>query len=363
MASTVSEKTLPVNQESADLEDLPLIFEIDEPERGGEYLRQAMGLISRLGVSPAPLYYALLYNHVAGRSERMSRELGELLEESKLDQEHGILLYKRFLSTDNDTLVEDIRKELAAMVAQVIGALVDVAGKTALANDKIAEHIEELASTNKPDRIVAEATAILGLTRAFVTDSRNLETGLSSSVEEMEKLKQELSNARREAAKDSLTGLYNRRAFDARMAELVKRSEDENEDFCLLLLDIDNFKRVNDNYGHLVGDKVLSEFARRIGRVTRGSDFLARYGGEEFAALLPSTRLGQGYTVAENIRCTLEKLQMRRSSSGEMIEQVTVSIGVAAHRRLERAEDLLHRCDETLYRAKRQGRNRTLVAD
>lgn len=341
-----------------------LMFDVDSAEKAAENLRQALSLLGKLSVAPAPLYYTLFYNYIAGKSVRLNKEVDALIQEhGALDKEDAIALFQRFFSVGGETLIEDIRTELVAMVAQVIGSLVDIAGKTSLANEAVASHIDRLADTGKPSEVLAAATAILAETRQFVNGSRQLEAELLSSVEEMDKLKQELSNAKREASIDSLTGLYNRRSFDRKLTELMAISDGLDDGFCLLLLDIDNFKRVNDSYGHMVGDKVLSEFGRQIGKLTRRSDFLARYGGEEFAILLPGTRMTNAFTVAENIRNTLQLVRLRRSSSRESLGAVTVSLGVACYRIGESVEDFIGRCDKALYRAKRLGRNRTVLAD
>lgn len=341
-----------------------LMFDVDGAEQAAEHLRQALGLLGKLSVAPAPLYYTLFYNYIAGKSVRLNKEVDALLQEQgALDKDDAVALFQRFFGVGGETLIEDIRAELVTMAAQVIGALVDVAGKTSLNNAAVAAQIERLADTKKPSEVISAASAILAETREFVTTSRQFEAELLSSVEEMHKLKQELSNAKREASIDSLTGLYNRRSFDRRLSELIAAAKGLDDGFCLLFLDIDHFKKVNDSYGHMVGDKVLSEFGRQIGRLTRRSDFLARYGGEEFAILLPTTRITNAFTVAENIRSTLQMVRLRRSSSRESLGAVTVSLGVACHRDGEAAEDLIGRCDKALYRAKSLGRNRTVLAD
>jgi len=341
-----------------------LMFDVDSAEQAAEHLRQALGLLGKLSVAPAPLYYTLFYNYIAGKSVRLNKEVDAMLKEhGALEREDAIALFQRFFGAGGETLIEDIRAELVTMVAQVVGALVDIAGKTSLTNKAVAEQIDRLADTRKPSEVIAAATAILSETRSFVTESRQFEAELLSSVEEMHKLKQELSNAKREASIDGLTGLYNRRSFDRKLAQLIAAADGLEESFCLLFLDIDHFKRVNDTYGHMVGDKVLSEFGRQIGRLTRRSDFLARYGGEEFAILLPATRITNAFTVAENVRSTLQLVRLRRSSSRESLGAVTVSVGVACYRVGETAEDLIGRCDKALYRAKSLGRNRTVLAD
>jgi len=341
-----------------------MMFDVESAEQAAEHLRQALQLLGKLSSAPTPLYYTLFYNYSAGKSLRLNKEVDELLKEhGALEQDEAIALFQRFFSAGGETLIEDIRTELVGLVAQVIGSLIDIAGKTSLVNKAIATQIDRLSETKKPSEVVQAATAILSETRSFVTASRHLEAEFTTSIEEMNKLKQELSNARREAALDSLTGLFNRRAFDRRLDELIEHANGLDDSFCLLLLDIDFFKRINDSYGHMVGDKVLSEFGKQIGRLTRRSDFLARYGGEEFAILLPQTRITAAFTVAENVRGTLERVRLRRSQSGESLEAITVSVGVACYRMDEDREAFIGRCDRALYRAKELGRNRTVLAD
>ncbi len=351
-------------EHSADDQPASPLFDIESVEQAGEHLRQALKVLGKLSVAPVPLYYTLFYNYAAGKSLRLNKELDEAIQRhGGLDREDAVALFQRFFSVGGETLIEDIRAELLAMTAQVIGSLVDIAGKTSLANRAVAAQIDRLAESSRPAEVIEAATAILAETRQFVTESRGLESELLSSVEEMQKLKKELSNAKREASMDSLTGLYNRRSFDRRLQELITAAQGRQDSFCLLLLDIDRFKRVNDSFGHIVGDRVLSEFAKQISKLTRRSDFLARYGGEEFAILLPNTRLTNAFTVAENVRGTLELVRLRRSNSGECLGAVTVSVGVACHRLGETADALIGRCDQALYRAKRLGRNRTVLAD
>lgn len=346
------------------VEPTSLMFDVESAEQAAEHLRQALVLLGKLDTAPTPLFYTLFYNYTAGRSERLNREVDSLIRaHGALDQEDAVALFQRFFSAGGETLIEDIRHELTAMVAQVIGSLVDFAGKTALLNQDISKQIDRLAETKKPSEVLAAATSILAETREFVTTTRQLEADFTTSAEEMNKLKKELSNAKREASIDSLTGLFNRRAFDRRLNELLEAADGLEGNFCLLLLDIDLFKRINDSYGHIVGDKVLSEFGKQIGRLTRRSDFLARFGGEEFAILLPQSRITSAFTVAENIRTTLERVRLRRSKSAESLEAITVSVGVACYRLDETAEGFIARCDKALYRAKHLGRNRTVLAD
>jgi diguanylate cyclase len=130
----------------------------------------------------------------------------------------------------------------------------------------------------------------------------------------------------------------------------------------LLMVDIDNFKRVNDTYGHVFGDKVIRYVAQRISLSIKGRDVAARYGGEEFAILLPETTVQGALVLAEQIRASVARGKIHRGGATEQIAGVTVSIGVAESLPADSVEDLTRRADEALYRSKEAGRNRVMSA-
>jgi len=169
----------------------------------------------------------------------------------------------------------------------------------------------------------------------------------------------ELLGARREAAQDALTGLANRRTLDARLATEHARFARRGEPLSVLMLDLDHFKRVNDDYGHAAGDDVLAATARALGDELRAIDLGARFGGEEFLAMLPDTPLDDAMRVAERIRRRIAA--MRALHDGVAIP-VTVSIGAAQLAPGESITSLLARTDAALYEAKRGGRDRCVAA-
>jgi two-component system cell cycle response regulator len=128
-----------------------------------------------------------------------------------------------------------------------------------------------------------------------------------------------------------------------------------------LVMDIDHFKNVNDAHGHDGGDEVLREFATRIGANVRGIDLACHFGGEEFVVIMPDTDPGLAYTVAERLRQSVENTPFPLSRAADGI-RVTVSIGIASSTdSAETSEELLHRADQALYHAKREGRNRVIA--
>jgi diguanylate cyclase (GGDEF)-like protein len=155
---------------------------------------------------------------------------------------------------------------------------------------------------------------------------------------------------------DSLTGLFNRKKLDDILADQFARFRRTQRPFSLLMLDIDNFKALNDTYGHLAGDQVLSELAAILQRAVRNIDFVARYGGEEFVVVLVETRSEAALQIAERIRSLVET--PRLAATNELIS-VTVSLGVAESRTADsRPEDVLARADRAMYDAKHAGRNK-----
>ncbi|WP_133477571.1 GGDEF domain-containing protein [Cognatilysobacter segetis] len=169
----------------------------------------------------------------------------------------------------------------------------------------------------------------------------------------------DLLGARREAAQDALTGLANRRTLDVRLAAEHERVRRHGDPLSVLMLDLDFFKRVNDEHGHAAGDRVLAAAAGALADELRAIDLGARFGGEEFCAMLPETPLDDALRVAERIRRRIGAMQ---TDFGGKAIPVTVSIGAAQLAEGETIGSLLARTDAALYEAKRGGRNRCVAA-
>jgi diguanylate cyclase len=134
-----------------------------------------------------------------------------------------------------------------------------------------------------------------------------------------------------------------------------------DKDLSLLLIDIDNFKRINDEFGHLIGDETLTFVAKKIKKMVKGGDFLARFGGEEFAVILPRTHLAGAEAVAENIRSFFPKTSLRAVEAAKNLGVIMVSVGVACYRPGESSKEFIHRSDQALYLAKNAGKNRDIT--
>jgi diguanylate cyclase len=174
---------------------------------------------------------------------------------------------------------------------------------------------------------------------------------------EIDTLQNSLEKMGEEVFKDSLTNVGNRRGFDKQLAEAVKKARKENSPLALIFLDIDYFKRVNDEHGHLVGDRVLRFIAETLKRSVKGGDYVARYGGEEFALILPNTDLDGGRSVAYQVQVNVAKTKLTKKKGGKPIGSVTISGGLSTLREDDTEESFINRVDTFLYDAKNAGRN------
>ena len=150
---------------------------------------------------------------------------------------------------------------------------------------------------------------------------------------------------------DTLTGINNRRAFENSLSELILRSKRYNDTFSMLIFDIDEFKKLNDQYGHAVGDNVLVELVERVRGVVRDVDTLCRWGGEEFTILMPQTDKAGALKMAERCRSVIA------DEPFDEVGQVTISLGVTSYMPLDNERKLFKRADDALYEAKSQGKN------
>ncbi len=167
-----------------------------------------------------------------------------------------------------------------------------------------------------------------------------------------------------QAQTDPMTGLYNFRHFEQMLQQYYALAHRYRSPLSLIMLDVDFFKKLNDTYGHAMGDKVLRTIAHQIRDNARNDDLVCRYGGEEFAILLPRTGLKQAGELAERIRASIEEYYRLYAEEEGLATPVTVSLGVSSFpERASSPKDLRKQADAALYLAKERGRNRVVIDD
>jgi diguanylate cyclase len=181
---------------------------------------------------------------------------------------------------------------------------------------------------------------------------------MQNKLDEMEKLaetaRHDIEEQRKKAMHDALTGLPNRESYQQRLEQEVSRIQRYGGSLSLMVCDIDLFKRINDTYGHLAGDKVLKIIARSLQSNLRDSDLIARFGGEEFVALMPETSAKEAKLVAEKLRKRVEESPFNFKKEPV---QITASFGISEFAKDENVEEVFQRADKALYKAKENGRN------
>lgn len=201
---------------------------------------------------------------------------------------------------------------------------------------------------------------LIGSSKEFVEEDRAfvyLFVKEASLILEFALLNQSLKKL---AIKDPLTNLYNRRYFEERYHQEFSRSKRNSEPFSVMVLDIDHFKKINDTYGHPVGDMVLKEVSKRISSNVREMDVICRYGGEEFIITLPNCKINDAFDIGERIRKAISSTPIK---IGNMELNVTISVGVSSYPEITESENkLILLADEALYEAKNNGRNMVLKA-
>jgi diguanylate cyclase len=199
--------------------------------------------------------------------------------------------------------------------------------------------------------------------RRAINDQKKLELKKIEKLAcQVDTLKTELEKTRTHLQTDSLTGINNRKALDQYLEQLIEQSLCYKIPFAMMLLDIDDFKKINDNYGHLIGDRVLVAFAQKCRSLIRSDDFIARYGGEEFVIILPKVSLRNAKKKAQQICKSLATTCYAiDEGGGDDSLAVTASIGVVSMRKEDSVTGIIKRADKALYRAKREGKNRVVT--
>ncbi len=202
---------------------------------------------------------------------------------------------------------------------------------------------------------------ILEETTKLREENKMFRERLEKQTEEIQKLQEELSITKEEANIDYLTKLPNRRSFTRTLEDFFKSYKTYGIPFSLVMLDIDDFKKINDTYGHDFGDKVLVEVGKILRTFLRAKDIPGRLGGEEFGILLPDVRLEQAYQVAERLRKAIEVRDLE-VENGKYVN-FTASMGIAEiDDSIETIEELYKKADEALYKAKKNGKNQVQLA-
>ena len=322
----------------------------------------AIRSMSRHSVPSTPRNFSVWFDYAMGASPTLRQTIDILIgNKRKFDATINHQLYATYVNPQSDAgATGDFPEQLRGVITSAKQFLTTAISDNRTQIEALGEVSSHVQSTSDPRPIIERLIAELSdaTTRASALEVNFLETS-----QELDKIRDSLKAAEQRSNTDALTGLANRRALEDffRSAQIV--AMEKGEPLSILMVDIDHFKKFNDNYGHQVGDQVLRLVAKVLQDNVREDDLAARYGGEELIAVLPGVDLAACAAVAERIRRRVSDARLTRRVTGEELASVTVSIGVAQFRLAESAEAMVERCDRALYQAKRLGRNRTVKED
>ncbi|MCJ2035042.1 GGDEF domain-containing protein [Methylobacterium sp. J-068] len=331
-------------------------------DRSFALAERANALMRDYGSSATPRSYAVWYAYVSGTQPHLNDALKRITAASgRLTDGDIDTLYQSYLDpTRLSAATEHASTNVLSEITSVMEVLDLSLGSTAQYGESLGALARDLdGTTPSPASVHKMVAALVATTREVTANNRTLEARMRESRNEIEALRETLEATRLESLTDPLTGLSNRKHFEDSLSKLVQGAS-EVEPACLIVIDVDSFKRFNDVYGHITGDQVLRLVAVVMREQIKSRAILARFGGEEFAMLLPATTRQAAHAIAEMVRTSVMGRELVKRSTGESLGKITISLGLAMARPGDTAVSLLERADQCMFKAKRDGRNRTV---
>lgn len=335
----------------------------DSIEKSAEYLRLALAQMTKHAAGMHPVSYAVWYEYVAGINPSLRQQVDELTRDGKLLDDPAVYqLYRDHIAEIDETATQRISQGFEKVMGDISSSTAQAADEASQFGQMLKSWSDDIAAGRLTPTLSHGIADMLHYSRDMQQTVRTLNARLDESHLEVENLRKEVRRAREDAMIDGLTGLANRRSFDSALTQYLAATASDMNGPSLLIADIDNFKRINDSYGHLFGDKVIRSIATILRDNVKGKDLAARYGGEEFVVILPETSLEGAQSLAEKIRKIIANCRIKRIGSDETVANITISLGVASWLPGETEQQLIARADNALYQSKQQGRNRVTLA-
>lgn len=321
-----------------------------------EVAHKTIAKIQSLRLGTNPIHFFLLYEWLTKTDSYFSEQIDITLSLKSYNDDSAsqlfheaieIILNQKLPTEDLSNLINDLLLNMNSWLSD-----------SNIYQDNLEEHIDRLASINLPTQAINILKEnILPILKKQKSQTEHLKITVDNAQQEVQHLKYELEKTTKISLTDELTNIPNRRGFNHKIQEMIQEAQDNQSSFALLVIDIDHFKKINDTYGHLLGDSILRFLAKFLQHETKGKDLVARIGVEEFVIAMANTNYDSSLRVAEQIRFNLNKKTLNIKSQARPIK-VSVSIGVSTYQMGETLETLFGRADNALYKAKNSGRNK-----
>lgn len=321
-------------------------------------LRLAVAKIQELTIPASPEVYSIWYEYYAGQKTELITAINRRI------SRNGIFNHQFCQELFNQYFVEVPEHKLKE-IRQAIRGLIDLLkAELSVLNEDLSSYSTVLESAENDLSENIEIRSLQTIVHSLIDETKKCRSRNHKALSKVYRLNSQICSLQNtlgqlseEVYQDSLTGIGNRRGFDKTLADAIAESRTTNRPLSLILLDIDFFKRVNDEHGHIVGDRVLRFVSETLKRSIKGSDYVARYGGEEFALILPDTDLTGSLAVAQQVQVNVARTKLTKTKGGSPIESVTISGGLSILKPNEDGDSLMRRVDSYLYDAKSAGRN------
>lgn len=308
-------------------------------------------------IPPTPVNYSVVYLYISNENEMLSAAIDKQLQKGEVITADFLAeLFSRYVSYSQEVESSVLQpfEETLTKALKKISQQVSNEDKATVNLEKLDKILAKTTSNSSLEGIVNYLVSTIDKTKS---QHQALSKELNATQQEMKMLKGKLDSSRQEARVDALTGLLNRRGCDEELQAL--NLEDTHSS---LAIDIDHFKKVNDNFGHLIGDKVIQRVAKAIESQITEDDIAVRFGGEEFVVIMVHKNINQARSIAEKIRKAVANLKLIQRESNTYLPPISVSIGIAQNTEATNWVSLFNQADQALYQAKNAGRNCCICA-
>jgi diguanylate cyclase len=317
---------------------------------------ETIKFLSTYEVAPTPINFSVIYHYLSKKDEKMNQFIDEYISwNGSLDAIFIESLFLEFFSNS-----DNLEKVFLTPFEKTLTTTIEKLEQQAINGEQIANNFK------KADKVLARSDKasslkpLVNFINTTLADSQlqhnNLTSELSETYKKVNQLKSQLKASREEAMRDALTGLYNRRGCDEKLKELALESIHSS-----VSIDIDHFKKFNDEFGHAVGDKVIQRVATTIDDHISSADFAVRFGGEEFMVVLANKTKTEAKNVAEKIRIAITNLKLKQKKSNTFLPSISISVGIAEYQQDQNWKSVFEVADTALYQAKSAGRNCCVV--
>jgi len=326
------------------------------PEQAVETAHQVLSEIQNLKVPANPIHYILIYEWLTKIDDYFYEEVDQTIKLKAYNNDSANALFSEFIAhLSSQQLPTD---HFGQLLTELKLKLEEWIHQTGQCNETLQAQLSQLKESESAKTVThLLEEVILPQILSVQTQNEVLHTFIEKTTSKVTQLQHEIENITRISLTDELTGIPNRRGFNQAIHKIIEQAKTTQTSFVLCMVDIDFFKKINDHYGHLVGDSILRFLAKFLQKQTKGMDLIARIGGEEFILVLPETLYSSGLKVAQGMCQKLAKHPLQIAKRNQPIS-LNISIGVAAYQMGESLEDLIDRADKSLYLAKNTGRNK-----